>query len=299
MGSYECNEFRNYMGKAERDKAVQTLKGIFEGILIDDQINHDEISELQNWIIVNESLCKFKPFDELIEVIGNAVEDDILTEDEVQDIQWVIDKFSNEGEYFKLSTLQIQRLEGMCHGILADDKVTDEEILNLNEWLSDNDFLLKGTYPYEEIRSIIIGILRDGIIDESEKLMLKAFLVEFVDCKVSLNLNQAELEELRKLYSLEGICATDPRITIEGNLFCFTGKSSRGTRNDIEHLIQEHGGRTKSNVVRDTNYLIVGTEGNPCWAYSCYGRKVEAAVALRKEGLPIQIINENDFWKLF
>ena len=49
-------------------------------------------------------------------------------------------------------------------------------------------------------------------------------------------------------------------------------------------------------MTQKTDYLIVGNEGNPCWAFSCYGRKVEKAVELRKKGSNIQIINEDDFW---
>lgn len=46
---------------------------------------------------------------------------------------------------------------------------------------------------------------------------------------------------------------------------------------------------------KKVNYLVVGGEGNPCWAYACYGRKVEKAVELRRQGHPIVIVHENDF----
>lgn len=46
---------------------------------------------------------------------------------------------------------------------------------------------------------------------------------------------------------------------------------------------------------KPVNYLIVGAEGNPCWKFSCYGRKVEKAVELRKEGSRLLIIHELDF----
>ena len=51
-----------------------------------------------------------------------------------------------------------------------------------------------------------------------------------------------------------------------------------------------------NSVSKKTNYLIVGDDGNPCWAYACYGRKVEKAINLRKEGAQIIIVHENDFW---
>ena len=50
------------------------------------------------------------------------------------------------------------------------------------------------------------------------------------------------------------------------------------------------------NVTSQTHYLVVGAGGNPCWAFSCYGRKVEKAVDARKSGNPILIVHESDFW---
>lgn len=52
------------------------------------------------------------------------------------------------------------------------------------------------------------------------------------------------------------------------------------------------------NVVKTTEYLLVGNEGNPCWAFSCYGRKVEKAMELRKKGVNILIVHEDDFWRV-
>jgi hypothetical protein len=43
---------------------------------------------------------------------------------------------------------------------------------------------------------------------------------------------------------------------------------------------------------RALDYMVFGTAGNPCWAYACYGRKVEQAVALRKEGYRLMIVHD-------
>lgn len=87
-----------------------------------------------------------------------------------------------------------------------------------------------------------------------------------------------------------------PEITFEEKTFCFTGESCKTTRLDIALKIQSVGGVYHDTVTRKTDYLLVGSNGNPCWAYSCYGRKVEKAIDLRKEGFPIKIVHENDFW---
>ncbi|MDD3364133.1 MAG: BRCT domain-containing protein [Syntrophomonas sp.] len=81
-----------------------------------------------------------------------------------------------------------------------------------------------------------------------------------------------------------------------GNLFCFTGVSSKAKRSDIKAIVESKGGIFKNTVVKDTTYLIVGNGGNPCWVFSCYCRKVEQAVNLRKAGHGILIVHEKDFW---
>ena len=82
----------------------------------------------------------------------------------------------------------------------------------------------------------------------------------------------------------------------EGKLFCFTGESYRAKRAEIAETITRLGGKVRSSVSAKTDYLIVGNAGNPCWAYACYGRKIEEAVSLRREGASIVIVNETDFW---
>ena len=297
MANYEEMGFRKFMQKAERDKALQTLHGILEGIAIDDVISEDEVLELRNWVLVNEPLAKYKPFDEIVEIVENALDDNIMTEDEFDNIMWAVEKFSSTGEYYEEITLRIQRLEGLCHGLIADNIINDEEIIAMNEWMSENDFILKGTFPYEEIRTLLLGVLADGVVTEDERSLLKGYFSEFVDFKTSYNLNENEMRKLHDLYTFDGICSTNPDIVIPGRLFSFTGKSSRATRSQIATKIVEHGGMFKDRVQQSTNYLIVGDDGNPCWAYSCYGRKVEQANALRKQGFNIIIIHENDLWK--
>ena len=57
-----------------------------------------------------------------------------------------------------------------------------------------------------------------------------------------------------------------------------------------------HEGLVEKNVTDRSDYLVIGSGGNPCWAYSCHGRKVEKAVKMRKQGHPIIIVHESDFW---
>ena len=96
---------------------------------------------------------------------------------------------------------------------------------------------------------------------------------------------------------MQGVCAKDPDILVIGKTFCFTGASSIATSNEIESIILKHGGLFVNSVSKKVQYLVVGADGTPCWAFSCYGRKIEKAISLRKSGQPIIIVNEHDFWK--
>ena len=285
----------SFTKKGEIDKAVHKLEGLIKGIAIDGIINTDEAAEVENWYQLHQHLLKHHPLSELVVILEDALTDGFLSVEEKIDILWVCNNYTSKSIYYDLITSDIQRLHGLLHGILADNKLEIREVEKLEEWLSENTHL-RGVYPYDELYSLLTVVVRDGMLTSDEINMLKTFFSEFIDTRTSYNLNDYELQELRKNLNITGICAVHPSITFQENIFCFTGESSRKTRAEIKNLIESVGGRFKNSVVKDTSYLIVGNEGNPAWAFSCYGRKVEQAVNLRKAGKSILIIHENDFW---
>ncbi|NQD67274.1 NAD-dependent DNA ligase [Bacillus haikouensis] len=294
----EIHEYRKYTSKAEIHKAINSLIGMIEGIRLDQAINLDELEEIIHWCSMHRHLHKKSPFSEIIPVVDHALEDNILEPDEVEDILWLCQKVIKEDdfkEYYNLITSSIQQLEGILHGLLADNELTETEVNQLAAWMEDHDFL-KGTYPFDEIDSLLTSAREDGVISEDERHMLKAFFGNFVDTKISYNVNEFEIKTLQGKYSVSGICAVCPEIKFEAKSFCFTGTSSQATRNEIAELITTKGGTFNKGVTKKTDYLIVGGDGNPCWAFSCYGRKVEKAVQMRRDGSGILIVHENDFW---
>lgn len=291
----ELEEYRKYTSPAELHKAINTLKGIVAGITTDYKISEDEVNELSHWCLCHANLIDRHPFKELIPLIESAYKDGVLTADESSDIVWLCNNFVSDSDYYNLVTSSLQFLNGMIHGILADGVITDEEIRTLNTWISSNDYLT-GCYPFDEIESLLLSILNDGIVTDDERDMLKAFLSNFIDLKSSYNLSSKEIESLRERYSISGICAICQELEFDGNQFCFTGQSLRAKRKEIADLITSLGGKFNNGITNKTRYLIVGNDGNPCWAFSCYGRKIEDAVNRRKSGQTLTIVNEVDFW---
>ena len=85
------------------------------------------------------------------------------------------------------------------------------------------------------------------------------------------------------------------RSEFAGAKFCFTGTSTHYTRSQLSETVSRLGGEVVPSMSAHVRYLIIGADGNPCWAYACYGRKVEKAVELRKSGVRVLIVHENDF----
>lgn len=290
----EIEEYHQFTTPAELHKAINTLKGMVAGIT-SGGITQDEIQELTYWCELHSHLRNRHPFSEILPVVEAAIADGKIDESEQADILWLCSNFVDDAKYYDIVTASIQFLHGLIHGIMADKELSDEEINNLKLWLTSNEFL-RGTYPFDEIDSLIHTALEDKVVSHDEREMLMAFLSNVIEFKDSRNLCEADFEALRQKYSISGICSFCPEIEFKGKLFCFTGQSYRGTRAELVQEIEALGGIFRSAVSAKTDYLVVGNAGNPCWAYSCYGRKIEEAMALRKDGAKVQIINETDFW---
>lgn len=293
----EKKDYELYHTRSKFEKSLNELKGLVKGISIDGVIDENEINELTHWCSLQTEFRHKQPYTELLPLIENALSDGVLSSEECDDILWVCNNFIQENKYYDYITASIQQLHGIIHGVLADNRIDDEEIVRLSDWIEINDFL-RGTYPYDELESILTSILSDHIVTEQERLQLKSFLGEFIDTRNSFNVHQTELDSLKSI-QVTGVCTVCPEIVFKDRLFCFTGESRKAKRKEIAEIIIQNGGIYSDTVNNKTDYLIVGSDGNSCWAFSCYGRKVEKAVEMRKGGRTIAIVHESDFWDSF
>lgn len=289
--------YLRFTDPSQRDKAVNTLEGILHGIWLDGHINHEEAKELREWCFDHERFLTKAPFDEIVPKLLKALEDGALDQEEYEDIRWVLNNSKIENEYFDAITSDIQELQGIIHGITADGRIEKSELECLHDWLLEREDL-KGTYPYDEIESLIVGTLQDGVIDPTEHSALLSFFHSFTSFSLSKRLTRSlELacDNTTPTLRKSGICAIDPEIIFSGKVFVFTGISERAPRKEIaEHIAKREGSLSEN--LSASHYLVVGNAGNPAWAFACYGRKVEKAMQLRKEGKRIIIVNEVDFW---
>ena len=283
-------DYIRFTRKMNLDKAIHSLEGILRGIAIDTVINAAEVIKLKQWLSEHEDVSRQHPFSEIIPILAESLKDGVISEDEKSDLLWVCGNLNSSSIYYDVVTSEIQRLNGMLKGLLADGILTDSEISKMSDWVTENDHL-KGCYPFDEIDTLLTSVMADGKIEELEREKLKDFFSAF---DVSSNATDV-LCDSKKL-AISGICAMCPNIIFDSKTFCITGESHKATRDQLEVTIEGIGGRVLSGVRNDLDYLIVCAGGNPCWAFSCYGRKVEKAMMYRKKGSRIVIAHENDLW---
>jgi BRCA1 C Terminus (BRCT) domain len=283
-------EYAKFTGKARFEKSVNSLVGIIEGISIDGAINASEIAFLDNWLLEHRDLAGRHPYTELIPAVSSALKDGVFSKEEKEDVLWLCERLRSV-EFFDEVSVDLQRLHAILGGIVADGVVLKEELLGLREWLDSHDHL-RSRWPFDEVDSLVVSVLLNGVIDEAEQALLRDFFSEFVSLLDDKTIS-SPLVEMKGV--IGGLCAVCPEISFAGSVFAFTGSSTRYSRAKLIEVVTGLGGVVVESVSKKINYLIIGADGNPCWAYACYGRKVEKAVELRKQGIPVLLIHENDF----
>ena len=296
MDDIDDISYIGYCGPQNLSRSLHTLQGILHGIRLDNAIDDREINELRFWCKDHASYRKINPFNEILTILEESLEDGILDADELKDISWFLDRALGDGTFYSGFTVDLQNLQGTLHGILADRVVTQDEVVALSDWIEDHEHLAS-CYPYDEIYAILLDVLKDGKVDEEEAEFLKAFFSEFVTLSTNNQINITR--ELKKKVTTLGVCAVDPEIAFDGKVFCFTGTSIKANRNAMAAMVEELGGIFKRKPTKDISYLVYGAAGNQCWAYSCYGRKVEQIMSMRKSGSSAIIVHENDFWDAY
>ncbi len=292
MSTLDEQTLKIYTAKSQADKAINSLKGILLGINLDGEVNPKEINELHKWAIAHNDLISRNPFNEFMTIIEETVQNKLPAKETIEDLFWLCQKYESNNYYYNAVTADLQTLQGICHGILADGVVKDKEVFDLNKWLEEHEHL-NTYYPYDEVRSLILSIVSDKVIDDEEKIVLKAYFNQFVHLHENEVRNQIDQETVEM--NISGLCTSEPEVTFPGKTFCITGVLKRGNRDQLQKDIESLGGIPTNNVSRKTDYLIVGDNGNPAWAFSCYGRKVEKALELRKKEHNIMLIHEFDF----
>ena len=180
----------------------------------------------------------------------------------------------------------LDELRGLSEGILADQKLSDGEILFLQGWLERHDEIATA-FPGNVVHKRIRDVLEDGIITGEEREYLIGTLTLLVEGNLDDLAGSVELTEL--WFDQAG------RIEFDRARFCLTGNFVYGSAEACRSAIEERGGIVNPEVSPEANFLVVGGLGVDEWRQGGLGAEIEAAMRLREQGVPLKIIPE-DAW---
>ncbi len=286
----------------EIEKSIQTLQGIVQGITLDYELSAEEIGGLVSWLEQNEHLQRVRPFKDICLLLQRILEDHVIDEDEYDELMgWCLEFTEASGAKDGITAAN-RRLLGVLHGLTVDGYLSNQEILDLRDWLEDYG-AYRDLWPFCDIWALVEDALADGKVTEEERANIQKFCDSLKLQHVEEPKTHDKVDEAGKwttpeapVYeTLEALCDATPSIEFSGMCSCFTGQAKLGKREKLNRLVQSRGGSVSRSVSRKTNYLILGYYTSPNWAYSAYGRKIETALELRRTGHQIFIVHENEF----
>lgn len=289
FNEYDEQTYSKFTNPSIIHRDLETLAGIITGIAADGDINIKENSSLYDWLSETKPYENKQPYKMIIEVLREAMADDILTKEEASNIIWLCEKYIKINPYYDQLTAGIQKLQGIIKGITFDNEINLAELTFLDNWMDENEHL-KNTWPYDELYNLTTSVIQDKVITEEEHEQLLNF---FKALSSNSENNKSPLPISAGFYQI------DPQITFQEKTFCITGVSKKYKRKEIADRIELHGGYIQDYVSGKLDYLIVCDEKNSCWAFTCYGRKIEQAMFHRQQGKRLVIVHEFDLFDCF
>ncbi|UYG08394.1 BRCT domain-containing protein [Halomonas sp. M4R1S46] len=184
------------------------------------------------------------------------------------------------------TTRDANELCGLARGMLADGSVNQAEAEYLLQWLGERPEAL-AVWPFNVLFPRLEEMLGDGVLDAEEEGELIGLLLDYTGGGST----QGGSSSSRQSTALP-LCDPVPDVVFEGSNFVLTGRFVTGTRRECEAEIVQRGGQPQKSPSRATHFVVIGNLGSDDWAQSNYGRKIQHAVELRRDGRDIHLISE-------
>ncbi len=175
-----------------------------------------------------------------------------------------------------------EELLGFLRGIMADDHLSDSEIVSLGRMLCDRCEDVD-EWLFCNLANRLGRALEDGRIDEAERRELQDAAREV--------LGGGDDDIVYRHSSDVPLTRPEPSIVFPGQVFVLTGRFVYGSRSECEAVIADLGGICTPSVTRKTNYLVIGSLGSMDWLHTTHGTKIRKAVEYAQK-CPIAIVSE-------
>lgn len=161
--------YLRFTGPQRLCKAVHELEGILLGITADTRVNDPEMRSLGRWLKDHQEFRSLHPFSDVLSMLSTVIADGIVSEEELADLLWMCGRFSEDNGYYQRRYLRYSKTPGMLVGIAAGQRITKVELSTLHAWMEAHA-TLKTCWPYDELDSLLVHVLKDGVITAESTL---------------------------------------------------------------------------------------------------------------------------------
>lgn len=253
-------------------KNLNILYNILLGFIADGEIQEEEKEYLKKWRYEHareRGVVLLRP---VIDAIDDALMDNVLTFEEVLGLIRVIEQQKPLENKYLIETVDTQVVLGICNGVIADGKITEDEARLLLHTLrehGDAEVSTEWRNCFYRVENILESgrALTPDVLDE-----IRHHIIGFVNCPSADNLP----------------------VEFADNQFVLSGQFALGQKKDVGKLIEDRGGSTAGSVTKKTRYVVVGGTRSILWKYDNYGTKVQKAKNLKEAGQTIDVISENN-----
>lgn len=252
----------------QRTQAIQKLIGLIQGIAIDRRIDDDELQLLNLWLEQQAELLAATDFQPVLARLTPILHQRSLSFDDCQQLLQLCQTLHEDHSFFDQLSNDLQQLQGLLSGILADHQLSRAELQGLSFWLQAHRYLA-GCWPYDEIHTLIQPLLQSDSPDWLQSL-----------CRTQLErLNQPELP------ANAALCLTHPQIQFAQHSFAFLPTSAAAPLTDA---LSAHQGRIQQQINAELDYLVIET--NADWSFLSSQPAALQADQWRRQGYHLRLI---------
>ncbi len=270
--SYESSSLERIHAKSNTKKNECFFVGFLDGILANQRIDPTELEPL---LAECGAMCRLVQDEDAAEIIAEASVGHAKGVEELLGVLTQIAEIRSSNIDSACKRSSANRILGFCAGVNCDSVVTTREAQSLSKILqADHD--LSDDPRISALRHSLQDALADGVIDPLESSEISDLITKLVGDSYS-DTGIPSSESIPVIQDLDEIDET----AIEGRKLVLTGKFIYGERTEVKVRLESFGAIVQDNPTKETDMVIIGSQGSPHWTHKMHGGKLAKALSMR------------------